>query len=508
MTAPRLSAKLHFRVPALFLVLLVVVGAVYYWWMDRTVFAPPETDAEEERWYAELADVEVDSLARLAGEGEAADLQELASAYGAGIAAYDAEVVFFDRDGGVLAASDPDSLPAAVGEVDPQLLADMCSPDWAFDEIYPDPSNIDAYVNRIFHVAPLVPAAAETSGYLAATWQPLIFSEADVALDPRQLWLQAILVGLVASFVVGWVVMAWLTRRIEGLSSAVSDLAGGDLSRRVHDPSGDEIGRLNRDFNVMADRIETLVSELRGKEEFQRQLIANISHDLRTPMASLRGYVETLALRGTDMPAAEYGRYLQIVTDNLAHLDRLVDSLLQLSRLDSGQTRFQREDFPLAELIDGVIQRAATAAEARGIRVVADLPADLPMVHADPLQVAQVLQNLLENGIKFGHEGGEVVVGARRDAGGVEVSVRDDGPGIPLADQPRIFQRFFTGDRSRSRKGQSSGLGLAISARIVESHGSRLTVESQPGHGACFRFHLAAARDADQDPPRADAAEA
>jgi len=505
MTWPRLFDTLHFRVPALFLGLLVVVGAVYYWWMDNTVFALPDTDELEEHWYAELADVEVDSLARLAGGADADRLRQLAVDYGAGIAPFEAEVVFFDRRGRVLASSDPDSLDAAVGAVDAQLLADMCSPDWAFDEIYPDPTNIDAYVNRIFHVAPVQAVPGDTVGYLAATWQPLIFSEADVELDPRQLWLQAILVGLVASFAVGWVVMTWLTRRIHALSAAVSALAAGDLSRRVDDRSGDDLGRLNRDFNVMAGRIEALVNELRGKEEFQRQLIANISHDLRTPMASLRGYIETLSLRGADMPAPEYERYLDIITGNLAHLDRLVDSLLQLSRLDSGQTRFQTEDFPLPELIEGVLQRAEPVAAGRGIRIDCDCPDDLPMVHADPLQIAQVLQNLVENGIKFGREGGEVLVIVRARGRELEVAVRDDGPGIPLADQPHIFERFFTGDRARTRKGQSSGLGLAISARIVEGHGSQLTVESQPGHGACFRFHLPAAADT---APRAAEAEA
>jgi signal transduction histidine kinase len=194
------------------------------------------------------------------------------------------------------------------------------------------------------------------------------------------------------------------------------------------------------------------------------------------------------------MDGAEYRRYLGIVTDNLKHLDRLVDHLLQLSRLDAGQASFHHEDFPLAELAEGVLARCAAPAEARRITVDCVCPDDLPMVHADPLQIAQVMQNLVENGIKFGREGGEVTVIARDVGdGSVEVAVRDDGPGIPLEDQPHIFERFFVGDRSRSLKGHSSGLGLAISAKIVEGHGSELTVESQPGHGACFRFRLPAA---------------
>jgi signal transduction histidine kinase len=403
-------------------------------------------------------------------------------------------VVFFDREGRALASSASDSLREAVGTVDARMLADMTGPDWAFDEIYPDPSNIDAYVNRIFHVAPVTGRDGAVTGYLAGSWRPLVFSEEDVALDPRALWLQAILVGLLASFAVGWVIMTWLTRRIRSLSGAVSHFAAGDLARRVDARGTDEIGQLGRSFNAMAGRLETVIEELRHKELFQRQLIANISHDLRTPLSSLRGYVETLALRGPSMDADEYRRYLTIVTDNVQHLDRLVDHLLQLSRLDAGQTPFRREVFPLDELTEGVLARCAAPAEARSVTLDCVSPDDLPLVEADPLQIGQVLQNLVENGIKFGREGGEVLVMAR-DAGDgtVEVAVRDDGPGIPLEDQPHIFERFFVGDRSRSLKGQSSGLGLAISAKIVEGHGSELTVESQPGHGACFRFRLPAA---------------
>jgi len=487
----RLSGNLHFRVSALFMGLLVVVGAIYYLWMTTMVFAPPAQDPVEEQWYAELADGEVDSLAREATR-QPSGLGDLAQEYGRTIADFEAEVVFFDRQGLVLAASDPDSLAEAVGAVDPQLLADMTSGDWAFDEIYPDPTNIDAYVNRIFHVARFARADGEP-GYLAATWKPLIFSEADVQLDARKLWLQAVLVALIASFTMGWVVMSWLTRRIHHLSLAVGDLARGQLDRRVHDDSVDDLGRLGRDFNTMAARVERLVEDLRGKEQFQRQLVANVSHDLRTPLSSIRGYIETLAMRGRGLPDADYEKYLGIVTDNLAHLDRLVDHLLQLSRLDSGQARINLEEFPLAELADGVLARAEAAAEQKGITLSCDCPDDVPMAKADPLQLAQVLQNLVDNGVKFGKPGGQVAVEIRDGRDGfLDVAVRDDGQGIAPEVLPHIFERFYSGDASRSTKGQSSGLGLAISQKIVEGHGGRLTVESELGRGTCFRFRLRA----------------
>lgn len=510
MNGPRFLTTLHVRVPALFLGLLVLVGALYYFWMQHTVFASPTLDPAEAHWYSELASVEVDSLAQATAELVAAMppaaerertleiLRRLAWRYGETIDAFAAEVVFFDAASGLpLAASGPpDSLVSAAGTVDPQLLADMTAPDWAFDEIYPDPSNIDAYVNRIFHVAPVAGPDERPVAFLAASWRPLIFAADELVLDPRQLWLQAIVVGLLGSFVVGWFIMTWLTRRIHTLRAAAGALAAGRLSHRVADRSADELGQLGRAFNGMAVQLEELVDELRNKEQFQRQLIANISHDLRTPLASLRGYIETLSLRGDLMEPAEYQRYLNIINDNLLHLDRLVDHLLQLSRLDAGQTRFQMEDFLLPELVEGVLARCATPAAGRSIRLDCRHAADLPLVHADPLQVAQVLQNLVENGIKFGCEGGEVVVDLAADVDdAVTVQVRDDGPGIAASDLPHVFERFYTADASRSRKSQGSGLGLAIAAKIVEGHGSRLTVESQPGQGACFSFQLGRAQE-------------
>jgi signal transduction histidine kinase len=162
-----------------------------------------------------------------------------------------------------------------------------------------------------------------------------------------------------------WLIMTWLTRRIRSLSDAAADLAAGDLSRRVEALSADDIGLLGRNFNAMAARLEELIEELRNKELFQRQLIANISHDLRTPLASLQGYIETLSLRGAGMDPDEYQRYLGIVGVNLQHLDRLVDHLLQLSRLDAGQAPFQFEEFPLPELAEGVLARCASPADAK-----------------------------------------------------------------------------------------------------------------------------------------------
>jgi signal transduction histidine kinase len=494
MTWPRTLTALHVRVPLLFLVLVAAVGSTYYFWMMHTVFATAPLDPEEELWYYELAAVEMDSLALLAVDADRARLEDLARDYGERIVVYEGEIVFFAPETGqVLAASDPDSLPRAIGSVDPQMLRDMATDDWSFATNYPDPSNIDAYVNRIFHVSVVRGEGGAPQAYLAGSYQPVLLTLEDITLDARRLWIQAVLVGLLGAFLVGWIVMAWLTRRIKSLSTAVSCLAAGHLSHRVHDKSPDDLGRLGQDFNTMAARLEQLVDKLRHKEQFQRQLIANISHDLRTPLANLRGNIEVLSLKQTRSQPSDYLRHLKVINASLDHMERLITHLLQLSRLEAGQAPIQGEDFRLPELVESVLDRCRSQAQENRIRLECHYPDDLPLVHGDPLQLGQVLQNLVDNGIKFGRQEGTVTIELaidHDDDDAVSVVVLDDGPGIDPDHLPHIFERFYTGDHSRTHKGRSNGLGLAIAAKIVEGHGSKLTVSSEPDRGARFRFTL------------------
>jgi len=499
--------SLHVRLTGLFLLLLALSAGGYYLWVDATVFQPGGDEAAE-HWWSDLSDAEIDSLAvAVAGDLEAPDrLRRQLREYGRRVTPFEAEVAVVDTAGRILASTQPDTLTAAVADLDLDtgLLAEMAAPGWDY-ESYPDPEDFDSYVNRIFEVKALAdPATGESAAWLVATFASLTITPEELAVDVRTLWLQAIAVILATAAVSGVLAMLWLSRRLHVLSRGVGSYAAGNLAFRVPARSGDEIGRLGRDFNTMAERLARLIEELQNKERFQRQLIANISHDLRTPMASLRGYIETLALRGKDMAPEQTREYLAIVTSNLDHLDRLIDHLLQLSRLDAGQARFQMEDFPLPELLDGVIDRCTPVAEAKDVALRIEAPDDLPLVHADPLQIAQVLQNLVDNGVKFNRTGGEVVVVLRRHAGGVQVVVRDDGPGIPPEVMPHVFDRFYAGDESRSRKGECNGLGLSISKMIVGEHGAELTVESEVGRGAAFSFVLPAASGGEEHELKAE----
>jgi len=510
MKMPRFTSTLHFRISALFLFLLALSAGAWWLWLNATILSPDLDDAEAQ-WYDERAEGELDELALELQEviGDQAQLNDRMIRFGEHVDRYDAEVILFDDEGLNLASSLPDSLDIAVPATPSEMLSDMSAGDWDYGS-YPVPDDIEAYENRIFEVDRLYAGDADSTvvGYLAASYRPMIIGVDELASDSRTIGFQALALLLASAAICGLVIMAWTTRRVRNLSAGVAAFAAGDLERRVKATSADELGVLGRSFNAMAEYIEDMVEKLRLKEQFQRQLIANISHDLRTPLASLRGYVETLSMPAGDLSVEQRNRYLATISSNIDHLDKLIQHMLVLSRFDSGQTTFTMEDFPLVELADSVLMRCEALATGAEVSLELEADEDLPMVHADPLQIAQVLQNLVDNGIKFNRPGGQVVMALRRYHDRVQVTIRDTGLGIGQDDLPHIFERFYTADKSRTRTadtsgldkvrehlGQSSGLGLAIAARIVAGHDGELAVESELGTGTAFSFTLQAAAE-------------
>ncbi len=230
------------------------------------------------------------------------------------------------------------------------------------------------------------------------------------------------------------------------------------------------------------------ITRLRHLETVRRDFVANVSHELRTPIASINLLVETLQAGGMSDPeaAAHFLRRIAVETQSMA---RLVEELLQLSRLESGRLSLNMEAVDIAGLIDEVRSRLAMMANEKRIEMSADVQADLPAISADPAALEQVLMNLVHNAIKFTPEDGAVIIRARRHGPGVEVEVADTGVGMNAAEAARIFERFYKVDQARSRA-EGTGLGLAIARHVLELHGSRLQVVSEPGRGSRFGFSL------------------
>jgi two-component system phosphate regulon sensor histidine kinase PhoR len=244
------------------------------------------------------------------------------------------------------------------------------------------------------------------------------------------------------------------------------------------------------------------VSELRRLEVIRRDFVANVSHELRTPLTAIKGYAETLlGPAGDDRDTAR--RFLGVIDRHSERLGRLIDDLLALSDLELGRTALRLGTTSMGSVIDDVLQILGEAGRRKGVRVRAEIAADVPPVQADGDRLRQVLINLVDNGIKYTPSGGCVTVRARRGSGAhagmVEIAVEDSGVGVPAQDLPRLTERFFRVDKARSRELGGTGLGLAIVKHIVQGHGGSLHIASAMGEGTAVTAFIpiaAAARHA------------
>jgi signal transduction histidine kinase len=252
---------------------------------------------------------------------------------------------------------------------------------------------------------------------------------------------------------------------------------------------------LTADENAPAQSVALMlsdVSEQRRLEAVRRDFVANVSHELKTPITAVRAHLENL-LDGVEQPNPET---LQVMLAQSERLGRLVEQLLDLSKLESGEVPLRREGVPLGPVVREVISEIDVARADRGVAVQSDVPDDLPTVDADRERLHQVLFNLVDNAIRFTPAGGEVRIEAHRHDGSVEVSVADTGVGIPAEALPRLFERFYRVDSARARGDGGTGIGLAIARSVVEAHGGTISAESEPGHGSTFTFDLPVAEAA------------
>jgi signal transduction histidine kinase len=301
----------------------------------------------------------------------------------------------------------------------------------------------------------------------------------------QSVWWQFLLAGAVAGGI-ALIVARWLargmTQPLRDMASAARRLEVGDYTARVDTESRDEVGQLAQAFNRMSDELEHV-------ERSRRDLVANVSHELKTPIAAIRAHLENL-LDGVERPDPAT---LQVMLEQSDRLTRLVDQLLDLSELESGDVPLRREAFELGPVVARVLSEIDMAGRAGGVALRDELGIGLPPVDADAERIHQVLFNLVDNAVRFTPPGGSVTVRAEQRDDAVRIDVTDTGVGIAPEHLPRLFERFYRVDPARSRGAGGTGIGLAIARSVVEAHGGQLRAESELGRGSTFSFELPAA---------------
>ncbi|CAM3594934.1 HAMP domain-containing sensor histidine kinase [Rouxiella silvae] len=364
--------------------------------------------------------------------------------------------------------------------------------------VYGDnPRNITNDSHQVFSAAPLLDNG-QVQGYVYI----VLLGDEYTALDSDAQLHSAVLMavrsmGLVILFglVAGALAFRWVTRPIRRLTEQVSSLDSGGmeavkaLSHTLPDAKAqrDEVFQLQQAFINMAKRIDEQWQSLTRQDQQRREFIANISHDLRTPLTSLHGYLETLSVKSDQLSNEDRQRYLNIALVQSKKVGRLAQELFELARLEYGVVKPQKEPFSMCELVQDVYQKFELTAETRHLILQADMMPGIPLVNADLAMMERVMTNLLDNAIRFTPDHGTIEIRLWPQKEKVMVQLNDTGPGIAAELKADLFIRPSILSTGRKRAG---GLGLMIVKRILELHGSDIALIENPGKGACFEFSV------------------
>ncbi|MDH5424662.1 MAG: HAMP domain-containing histidine kinase [Gammaproteobacteria bacterium] len=315
-----------------------------------------------------------------------------------------------------------------------------------------------------------------------------------------RLLLLSTLISLFFTSVAGIIILKHIIKRLHLLNHAIESFKQHNFKKLQQLPArfdgspGDEIDQLGSSFREMSERISQQVKLLEHNDASRRELIANVSHDLRTPLASMQGYLETLLLKHNTLSTDENKSYLNTALQHSNHLKKLISELFELSTLENNTAELHFEPFSMSELVQDVTQQFNLKARQKQIEITACIPEQAAFVSADISLIQRLLENLIENAIKYTPAGGKIDISLINNNDQVTTSISDSGDGISEADLPFIFDRFYRADKQRQTEG--TGLGLAIVKRIIQLHNSKIDIHSAPKHGTTLSFHLPFARAA------------
>jgi len=305
----------------------------------------------------------------------------------------------------------------------------------------------------------------------------------------RKISVQTILYAIVGAFIVSLLAVYFLTRNFNKITYTFRAFQKGNHDARVEGIKHGEMGLLANTFNDMADTLQANIKDLQSVDNLRKELIANISHDLRTPIASIRGFIETLMIKEDELTQEKKKWYMEIVIKNVDKLKKLVDDLFELSKLEAKQMPIQEEAIQMAEIIQDIADKYRIIAKEKGVSLNTIYSKDLPLVYADIALIDRALQNIIDNAIAHCKKGDVITLELSRDEQDVKITISDTGCGIAEQEIPHIFERYRKGKFLSNNK-EGSGLGLAIVKRIMDLHNINIGVRSAINQGTAFFFSL------------------
>ncbi|MEP1094443.1 MAG: HAMP domain-containing sensor histidine kinase [Cyclobacteriaceae bacterium] len=399
------------------------------------------------------------------------------------------EVYLLDTDGAVLYSvvlkHDDPSDPIQYVDLDPINEFIACEGNRYI--LGDDPRNREQ--KKIFSSAKFNNNGREGYIYIVLAGQELDLVSKTLLSDYfMKLGIGASVITMIFVLVLGSISFWFLTKNLRSLIGTVKRFREGDMDIRIEEPEKTDLSVLASNFNEMADTISNNMEEIQSVDVLRRELIANVSHDLRTPLSIINGYVETLQMKKEELDEKEKDKYLDIIKGSSEKLSNLVSQLFEYSKLEADQIKPLKEPFSITDLTLDLAAKYQLLAAEKNIEIKVNAKNTTPLVFADISLVERVIQNLLDNALKFAPKNGEVSLKVSVNDKDVQVAVSDNGPGINEKDQSYIFDRYR--QARKSSKSDGVGLGLAIVKKIMELHNTSIQVISKPNHGSTFQFHL------------------
>lgn len=296
--------------------------------------------------------------------------------------------------------------------------------------------------------------------------------------------------AIVVTLILGFLLFFILTKRLRDLNSAVLEFKNGNYDSRVDIKGSDELSFLGQTFNQMAESIKIGIEKLKIADKQKSDLITNISHDLRSPLTSIRGHLETVILKDANLTSEERTKFLTTALKNIFNFQTLIDNLFELIKLESNQVIVKKETFQLAELVQDIVIKLKPQAEKSGIDLTMNLLSELPGLKGDIAMIERALSNLIENALKYSPAKNEVVISVEKEYQNIIITITDSGYGISEKELSHIFERFYRGEQENKKSITGTGLGLSIVKEIITLHKGRIEVFSTINSGTTFKIYL------------------